>query len=302
MLIRQHGTALRGIEPRERVFGLTGRGSCRHGARLSNEQHKSTLPQMTSPIALPALSDNYIWTLAGASGHAVVVDPGEAAPVLAAIETGLRPCAILLTHHHADHIGAAAQLSERLQVPVYAPHDERIACEAVRVGEGDTVELPEAGLCFSVMHVPGHTLSHIIYVGEGVAFTGDTLFSLGCGRLFEGTPVQMLDSLRRIAALPGHTHVCCGHEYTLANAAFAQAVEPDNAALHQRMAQARAARAAGRPTLPVSIATERATNPFLRCEQAHVASRVAARCGTQASDTQETFAALRRWKDGFVAA
>lgn len=257
---------------------------------------------MTSPIALPALSDNYIWTLAGTDGRAVVVDPGEAAPVLAAIENGLRPCAILLTHHHADHIGAAAALSERLQVPVYAPDDERIACDAIRVGEGDAVELTEAGLCFSIMHVPGHTLSHIVYIGQGVVFTGDTLFSLGCGRLFEGTPAQMLDSLRRIAALPGQTQVCCGHEYTLANAAFAQVVEPDNTALHQRTAQARATRAAGRPTLPVSIASERATNPFLRCEDARLASRVAAHCGTRASDTLETFAALRRWKDGFVAA
>ena len=257
---------------------------------------------MTSPIALPALRDNYIWTLAGANGHAVIVDPGEAAPVLAAIDAGLRPCAILLTHHHADHIGAAAELAQHCKVPVYAPDDDRIACDAERVGEGDVVDLAGAGLRFSVMHVPGHTLSHIVYVGSGVAFTGDTLFSLGCGRLFEGTPAQMLDSLRRIAALPGETQVCCGHEYTLANAAFAHAVEPGNAALARRTEQARAARAAGHPTLPVSIATERATNPFLRCGEAVIANRVAAHCGTRASDTLETFAALRRWKDGFAAA
>lgn len=257
---------------------------------------------MPSPIALPALRDNYIWALAGAGGRAVIVDPGEAAPALAAIATGLRPCAILLTHHHADHIGAAAELAEHCNIPVFAPDDARIACASMRVGEGDAVDLPEAGLRFSVMHVPGHTLSHIVYVGEGVAFTGDTLFSLGCGRLFEGTPAQMLDSLRRIAALPPQTQVCCGHEYTLANAAFAQVLDPDNAALHQRTRQARAARAAGRPTLPVSIATERATNPFLRCDDAGIAARVAAHCGTQASDTLATFAALRRWKDDFVAA
>lgn len=257
---------------------------------------------MSFPIALPALRDNYIWALAGTNGRAVVVDPGEAAPVLAAIAAGLRPCAILLTHHHADHVSAAAELAERCKVPVYAPDDDRIACDAVRVGEGDVIDPPEAGLRFSVMHVPGHTLSHVAYVGEGVAFTGDTLFSLGCGRLFEGTPAQMLDSLRRIAALPADAQVCCGHEYTLANAAFAQAVDPGNAALDRRMRQARAARAAGRPTLPVSIATERATNPFLRCEDAGIAARVAAHCGTQASDTLETFAAMRRWKDGFAAA
>lgn len=257
---------------------------------------------MTSPIALPALSDNYIWALPGANGRAVVVDPGEAAPVLAAIEAGLHLCAILLTHHHADHIGAAAELAQCCKVPVFAPHDDRIPCAGTRVGEGDAVELPGAGLRFSVMHVPGHTLSHLAYVGHGVVFTGDTLFSLGCGRLFEGTPAQMLDSLRRLAALPDDTQICCGHEYTLANAAFARVVEPDNAALAQRTEQARAAREAGRPTLPVSIATERATNPFLRCGEAGIANRVAAHCGTQASDTLGTFAALRRWKDGFVAA
>ena len=269
---------------------------------LAFEDHQFTPPPMHSPIALPALRDNYIWTLAGANGLSVVVDPGEAAPVLNAIEAGLRPCAILLTHHHADHIGAAGELAALCGVPVYAPEDERIECADIRVGDGDVVELPHAALRFSVVHVPGHTLSHIVYIGHGVAFTGDTLFSLGCGRLFEGTPAQMLASLEKIAALPAETQVCCGHEYTLANAAFAQAVEPHNLALQQRIERARAARAANRPTLPVSIASERACNPFLRCSEPGVAARVAAHCGTQASDILETFAALRRWKDGFVAA
>lgn len=257
---------------------------------------------MPSPTALPALRDNYIWTLSGADGRAVIVDPGEAAPVLAAIEAGLRPCAILLTHHHPDHIGGAGELAQHCKVPIHAPQDERIACADVRVGEGDVVELADAGLRFSVMHVPGHTLSHIVYVGEGVAFTGDTLFSLGCGRLFEGTPAQMFDSLHRIATLPPETQVYCGHEYTLANAAFAQVADPDNLALRQRTQEASAARAKGNPTLPVSIATELATNPFLRCGDAQVAATVAAHCGSDASDALATFAALRRWKDGFVAA
>ena len=150
-----------------------------------------------------------------------------------------------------------------------------------------------------MLHVPGHTLTHVAYVGNGTAFTGDTLFSLGCGRLFEGTPTQMLASLERLAALPQQTRVCCGHEYTLANGAFALQVEPDNAALAQRLTQARAARAQGRPTLPVSIAGERATNPFLRCHQPQVAARVAAHCGSDATDALDTFAAMRRWKDGF---
>ena len=256
---------------------------------------------MTFPTALPALRDNYIWTLTGVDGQAVIVDPGEAGPVEQAIASGLRPCAILVTHHHHDHIGGVEELAARYSLPVYAPHDPRITSATTRVGEGDEIVLEAAGLRFSVMHVPGHTTSHVAFVGAGVVFTGDTLFSLGCGRLFEGTPAQMLDSLNRLAALPPGTNVCCGHEYTLANAAFAKVVDPGNAALDARIAEARAARDAGRPSLPVSIESERATNPFLRCDDADVAANVAAHCGSSAADVLDTFAALRRWKDGFVA-
>ena len=256
---------------------------------------------ITSPTALPALSDNYIWTLTGATGRALIVDPGEAAPVEQAIAAGLRPSAILVTHHHHDHIGAVAELAERYGLMVYAPDDERIPYADVRVREGSQVVLDECELRFSVMHVPGHTTSHVAYVGEGFVFPGDTLFSLGCGRLFEGTPAQMLDSLNRLAALPSETLVCCAHEYTLANAAFAKVVDPNNTALDARIDEVRAARAAGRPSLPVSIATERATNPFLRCDNAAVAEHIAAQRGSSAADVVETFAELRRWKDGFVA-
>lgn len=261
--------------------------------------YPATMPSLT---ALPALQDNYIWTLAGTDQRTVIVDPGEAAPVARAIAAGLRPCAILLTHHHLDHIGGAAELAERHQLPVYAPDDPRIPFAAIRVADGDEVTLDAAGLRFSVLQVPGHTTSHVAYVGEGVAFTGDTLFSLGCGRLFEGTPAQMLASLQRLAALPAQTLVCCGHEYTLANAAFAKAVDPDNAALDARIAEAGAQRAAGRPSLPTTMAGERATNPFLRCDDPQVAAQVAAHWGTPFADELATFAALRRWKDGFVAA
>lgn len=257
---------------------------------------------MTSLTALPALQDNYIWTLTGTSDRAVIVDPGEAAPVMQAIAAGLRPCAILLTHHHFDHIGGAAELAERLHLPVYAPHDPRIPFADIRVADGDEVTLDAADLRFTVLEVPGHTTSHVAYVGEGVVFTGDTLFSLGCGRLFEGTPAQMLASLQRLAALPAQTLVCCGHEYTLANAAFAKQVDPDNAALDARIVEARAQRAAGRPSLPTTIASERETNPFLRCKDPRVATQVAAHSGTAVADELTTFTALRRWKDGFVAA
>ena len=256
---------------------------------------------ITSPTALPALSDNYIWTLTGANGRALIVDPGEAAPVEQAIAAGLRPSAILVTHHHHDHIGGVAELAKRYDLMVYAPEDNRIAHADVRVREGSEVVLDDVGLRFSVMHVPGHTTSHVAYVGEGLLFCGDTLFSLGCGRLFEGTPTQMLDSLNRLAALPPETLMCCAHEYTLANAAFAKVVDPDNAALDARIDEVRALRAAGRPSLPVSIATERATNPFLRCDRATVAAHVAVQRGSSPADVVETFAELRRWKDGFVA-
>ncbi|UZW59198.1 hydroxyacylglutathione hydrolase [Lysobacter enzymogenes] len=256
--------------------------------------------------ALPALSDNYIWVLAGDDGRALVVDPGEPGPVLAAATDGLVPAAILLTHHHNDHIGGTAALLERWpQIPVYSPQDERIAEATQRLGEG--ARFDAAGYAVRVLEVPGHTRSHIAYVlddgpdGAPLAFTGDTLFSLGCGRLFEGTPAQMLASLDRLAALPDPTRVCCGHEYTLSNAAFARVVDPDNPALRRRIEQAQAMRNAGLATLPVTLAEERATNPFLRSRAPALVAAVAARLGRAPADEVETFAELRSWKDGFRA-
>ena len=249
---------------------------------------------------LSAFQDNYIWTLSAPGAGTVVVDPGEAGPVLQAAANGLQPALLLLTHHHPDHIGGAATLLAQWPgLPVFAPEDARIDLPCQRVADGDAVAV--GPWHFDVLAVPGHTRSHVAFTGHGVLFSGDTLFSLGCGRVFEGTAAQMLDSLDRLAALPGDTRVCCGHEYTLANAAFAAAVEPDNPALRRRTLEAAAMRERGEPTLPATLAGELAANPFLRVDRASVRDAVAARLGRTPMGRVETFAELRRWKDGFRA-
>jgi hydroxyacylglutathione hydrolase len=251
--------------------------------------------------ALPAFADNYIWMLHDGA-RALVVDPGDAAPVHAALDAmSLQLAGILVTHHHADHVGGVDALRSRLQGPVFAPAGELTPEPHTAVAEGDEVEL--LGQRFRVLEVPGHTAGHIAYLQLGddktpLLFCGDTLFSAGCGRLFEGTPAQMFHSLSRLADLPGGTRVCCTHEYTLSNLRFAAAVEPGNAARQAYQARCEAERAAGRPTLPSRIALEREVNPFLRCAEPAVVEAAVHRGAADRSGT-EVFAALRRWKDQF---
>ncbi len=251
----------------------------------------------TTPV--PAFADNYLWLLAGAdAGRAAVVDPGAAAPVLAAlaaVDAALG--AVLITHHHADHIGGVGELLARFPgAEVYAPDDARIAGATRTVGEGDRVHVACLGCDFEVLAVPGHTLTHIAYYGDGKLFCGDTLFACGCGRLFEGTPEQMHNSLSKVMGLPDDTGIYCAHEYTLGNIAFARRVEPDNSDLLQRERDARRLRDAGRPTVPSSLALEKRTNPFLRCAEPAVIAAAERHAGRPLHGGAEVFGEVRRWK------
>ena len=251
--------------------------------------------------ALPAFDDNYLWVLENGQ-HALVVDPGDAAPVLAFLaRTDLSLSAILVTHHHGDHTGGVAELREKLGATVYGPATERIPAPYTPLREGDTVEA--LGIGWRVLDLPGHTAGHIAFYandvnGQPLLFCGDTLFSGGCGRLFEGTPAQMLDSLDKLSALPGNTVVCCTHEYTLSNLRFALAVEPENQDLQTYHAECVKLRAAGSSTLPTTIANEHRINPFLRSRGAEVQAAIH-QFDPSADGDVAVFAALRQWKNQF---
>lgn len=249
-------------------------------------------------FSLPAFTDNYIWLLRDTEGRALIVDPGQAEPVFDALVDAPTPHAICITHHHGDHLGGVAALKQRWpDIPVFAPEDTRIPFAEHRVHDGQNIHI--GPWTFTVLAVPGHTQSHVAYVGEGLLFCGDALFSLGCGRMFEGTPTQMHASLQRLAALPASTLLCCAHEYTQSNARFAQMIEPQNPALAARIAEIAVLRSQGQPTLPVSLASEIACNPFLRCQHASVRAAARAYAGQPLNDDIAVFAALRAWKDDF---
>ena len=255
---------------------------------------------------IPAFQDNYLWLMhRERQRSAVVVDPGDALPVQEALrERGLHLEAILVTHHHLDHTGGLQELLAEKQVPVYGPPGVQIPAVSHPLEAGDKVEVLKE--TFEVLSVPGHTLDHIAYFraaagGDApILLCGDTLFAGGCGRLFEGTPGTMWQSLERLSQLPPATRVYCAHEYTLANLRFARAVEPQNQALAKRWQRERQKREKGRPTLPSTIGLERATNPFLRCREETVQRAAAAHSeGRPPRGAAAVFAEVRKWKDNF---
>ncbi len=251
--------------------------------------------------AIPAFADNYLWLIHGGE-HAVVVDPGDAAPVEATLASlNLTLDAILLTHHHADHAGGVEALLARRNIPVYGPARERIAGVSVPLSEGQSVALASLGLTLSVLDVPGHTAGHIAYVAaeQHWLFCGDTLFAGGCGRLFEGTPQQMTASLQKFAALPDDTAVYCAHEYTVSNLRFAVAAEPGNPQVTARLRDAQQRRARGESTVPSHIGIEKLTNPFLRYREPAVIAALKDAGRLDSPDPVAAFAALREWKNSF---
>lgn len=249
--------------------------------------------------AIPAFETNYIWVLHD-ERHGIIVDPG-CAPVVQHFmsERNLELCAVLLTHHHHDHIGGVRDLLAGRSVPVWGPADERIAEVDHVVREGDAVRIPELDMEFGVIETPGHTRSHIVFHDDQHLLAGDTLFSVGCGRLFEGSPAQMQHSLDKLARLDPELMVYCAHEYTAANCRFALAVEPDNRELQRWSAEVEQRRSAGQITLPTRLGDELATNPFLRTRKPAVIAAARAREPESGTEPAEVFGVIRRWKDSF---
>ncbi len=255
---------------------------------------------------IPAFKDNYIWIIHDTK-FAVVVDPGDAPPVMKYLRSNqLQLTAILITHHHSDHIGGNRALLEQHQIPVYGPKREAISTVTHALQDNDTVYLDALSLTLKVIEVPGHTHGHIAYFGllpnfqkKNILLCGDTLFASGCGRIFEGTPQQMYRSLKRLEQLPDDTLVYCTHEYTLSNISFARVVEPGNAELKQQEQRVKQLRRENKPTLPSLMATEKKCNPFLRCNQPEIIKITSQHAGKKLNEPLDVFTTLREWKNNF---
>lgn len=257
---------------------------------------------MLKIVAIPALADNYIWMIHSPVEHSrvLLVDPGDAQPAMKRLrQDSLELAGIIITHHHPDHTGGVPELVEQWSCPVYGPAGEAAAVVTEPRADGELVQRPDLGLEFQAIAIPGHTLAHTAFYGHEALFCGDTLFSIGCGRLFEGTPEQMSDSLSRLAALPEASRVYAGHEYTLANLRFAAAVEPGNPEAEEYRRWCETERSANRPTLPSNIGREKRLNPFLRSAEDSIREAAEKWSGEPLGDKVRVFAALRRWKDEF---
>lgn len=255
---------------------------------------------MIQVISVPAFTDNYIWLITNEERkYTAIVDPGDARPVIEELQNrDMQPVAILITHHHHDHVGGIGKLLETWPgLPVYGPAREEIPHMGNALGEGQDVSLEALGLRFRILDVPGHTAGHIAYYGEGSLFCGDTLFGSGCGRVFDGTLEDLHESLQRIAQLPAETVVYCTHEYTIDNIGFAKWVEPDNAKLDERMEECWELLDSGRPTVPFELGGEFETNPFLRTHIPEVIARAEEIAGRETHTPADVFAILRIWKD-----
>ena len=255
---------------------------------------------MTAVEPIPVLADNYTWLIRQSqSSAAIIVDPGDATPVARALdELGLKLSAILITHHHGDHVAGVEDLLAD-PVPVYGPADSNIPHLTHPLRAGERIAPGEPGIPLDVLAVPGHTLDHIAYLGDGRLFAGDALFAGGCGRMFEGTPGPMQRYLAELRELPSDTVVYCGHEYTQANLEFAIAVEPENEALRVRLERVREQRRRGAITVPSTIGEEQATNPFLRWDSDTVVQHASEHAGRIPESPADVFAILRDWKDHF---
>jgi len=254
---------------------------------------------MIKIIPILAFRDNYIWAIHD-DKFVVVVDPGDAVPVIQYLNTNkLKLLAILVTHHHHDHIDGINDLVELYNTPVYGPRRESIPHLAHPLGEGDVLKLAQLDLHFDIMDIPGHTLGHIAYLWEGGMFCGDTLFTCGCGKIFEGTSTQLYDSIKRLSNLPDHTMVYCTHEYTEFNTPFAQLCEPSNLKLKQRIVESELLRSQNLPTVPSTLLLEKETNPFLRCCEPEIIQHIEQHIGRKlpTGDEQAAFTELRKWRD-----